>query len=708
MKVLHIISGRDSGGARTHVLSLLRQPEIKDMAVLLCLGDGVLAQDARAAGIETDVASGGFFQQKKAVEKALREGAYDILHCHGARANVLGAILRNGSCKKMTTLHSDHRLDYLGRPLAQLSYGLLNSAALRKMDALECVSESMAQTYRKRGFAAGRVYSIFNGVSFCLMEPMRETSGDEIVIGTLSRLEKVKDLATLLYGFALAASENPRLRLIVAGTGRQERNLRQLVKKWGISHRVHFAGWIENTAAFYRSIDIFVLTSLSETFPYALTGAAQYALPVIATNVGGIPELVETGESGILISPHNTEQLRKAIEELASHARLRMRLGRTLQQKVCSEFTEEAMSVRQRSIYASVLRGERRGVILAGAYGQGNVGDEAMLFGILQQIRKAGGEEPVSVVSRKPKGGKNPASLLILPARNPVRLRRAMKTARLFLSGGGNLLQDITSRRSLFYYLWQLKAAKDAGCRTMLYAAGLGPLSAAGLRRTSRVLNRCADRAVFRDRTSLQAALTCGYPREKTEWMADPALEYPCLPKASSDTARIFEEPYITVCLCTWPQTEEIRRRILDAVNVHASRAGVGVVLLAMSKKDEKLSKALRKTAPGSLRYVACHEDPDVAVRILSGGQMTVSMRLHGLILSVACGVPAIGIACDERIPAFAREAGMAFLSLSDLAENSDPLRVALENPSTYRAANLAEMKHRLQTGIRCLEQELS
>lgn len=103
--------------------------------------------------------------------------------------------------------------------------------------------------------------------------------------------------------------------------------LRALAKELGVSDRVHFTGWLDDTEALYASLDICLLTSLSETFPYALTDAAKYRVPVIATAVGGVPELVENGVHGLLIAPGDTAALASDILTLSRDPALREKLG---------------------------------------------------------------------------------------------------------------------------------------------------------------------------------------------------------------------------------------------------------------------------------------------------------------------------------------------------------------------------------------------
>ena len=365
MKVLHLISGGDRGGAMTHVLSLVGELNTAGDVRLLCLGDGPLARRAGELGLPHSVLPGAFFPGLAGVRAAVRESGTELLHCHGSRANVTGALLkRELGIPVISTIHSDHTLDYLGRPLAKMSYGALNKRALRRMDALVCVSNAMTALYRQRGFSV--VYPIHNGVDFAA--PRREipreergrilglpVSGEDVIVGAAARLEPVKDLSTLLRGFALAAADRP-VKMVIAGTGSEEKRLRALSEELGLAERVFFPGWMEDMESFYAALDIAVLTSRSETFPYALTMAARYSLPMIATAVGGVPELVEDGANGFLISPGDAPALGRGLVKLLSDAPLRRRMGAALREKGERDFSLDAMGDRQREIYQDILR----------------------------------------------------------------------------------------------------------------------------------------------------------------------------------------------------------------------------------------------------------------------------------------------------------------------------------------------------------------
>ena len=288
MKVIHLISGGDTGGAKTHVHSLLQGLGQSIQADMVCFTDGPFTQEARELGIRVDVMAGRnpLAALKPLREKIRREG-YDIIHCHGARGNLMGALLkRSTGLPVVTTVHSDPKLDYMGRPLSALTYGNLNAWALRRIPYHIGVSDAMGDLLIRRGFDPQQMFAIYNGLDFAPRTPAMDRRAflaslgldwpdDAVIAGIAARLNPVKDMGTLLRGFAAAHAEQPRLRLIIAGEGQDEAMLKGLAQELGVADAVCFAGWLSDTDSFYNALDINTLTSLSETFSYAITEGAR-------------------------------------------------------------------------------------------------------------------------------------------------------------------------------------------------------------------------------------------------------------------------------------------------------------------------------------------------------------------------------------------------------------------------------------------------
>ena len=154
MKVLHLISGGDTGGAKTHVHSLLAGLTPRITVRMVCFTAGPFTQEARALGIDTVVLPGrNFFANLQKLTRMVQEEGYDILHSHGARGNMMAAFLaKRTGLPTVSTVHSDYRLDYLGRPFSRLTYGTINTIALRKLNYRIGVSDAMVDLLIDRHF----------------------------------------------------------------------------------------------------------------------------------------------------------------------------------------------------------------------------------------------------------------------------------------------------------------------------------------------------------------------------------------------------------------------------------------------------------------------------------------------------------------------------------------------------------------------------
>ena len=374
MKVIHLISGGDSGGAKTHVLSLLQHLNQTITAQLVCFRDGPFAEEARQMGIPTMICGGNnVFRTRRKLAAYIREGGYEIIHCHGSRANMIGAMLRKVTgLPVVTTVHSDYRLDYMGRPLSHLTFGTINALALRRLDYRIGVSDAMVDLLISRGFPADRFYTIYNGIDFTppptqgdRLEYLRSLGADvdenSVVVGIAARMNPVKDMATLVRGFAAGYAKCPRLRLLIAGDGPEKDKLTALAAELGVERQVCFAGWISGGMdRFYSALDINALTSLSETFPYALTEGARFHLATVSTAVGGIPYLIDQDVNGYLFQPGDWQALGNDLAALGNDDELRRRLGEKLYEKASTQFSIQKTVSTQLQIYASILRRHRR------------------------------------------------------------------------------------------------------------------------------------------------------------------------------------------------------------------------------------------------------------------------------------------------------------------------------------------------------------
>ena len=495
---------------------------------LVCFRGGPFAEEAAALGIDTRVFAGGFFHALREVRALIAAEGCDIIHCHGSRANLAGALLRMSTRKPVvSTVHSDYRLDYLGRPAAALTYGKLNVFALRHIKYHIGVSDAMRALLISRGFPRATTFAIYNGLDFSRSVPQPDRAAfyarvganvgpGDVVVGAAARLDPVKDLSTLVRGFALAKKSVPGLKLIIAGEGAERPVLESLARELGVEDSITLAGWLDDMDEYYGSLDINALSSISETFPYAITEGAAHRLPTVSSRVGGIP------------SPHRGRRHRLSSSSLATGRRWASAWrawpptppcarpwARPIFERAARDFSMEATCHEQRAVYEEILsreaNGGRRGrPHLRGLrHGQRRRrGHPGRHHGGDALHRPADAQSPS--LSRDPEGAEARLDVDAIHTFNVPGFLRAMRRRRLYINGGGSLIQDVTSRRSLWFYLFTLRAARRCGCRVMMYGCGIGPRTPSRrrqehaphhqlLRGTS---SRCASRTAWRSCTA--------------------------------------------------------------------------------------------------------------------------------------------------------------------------------------------------------------
>ena len=682
MKVIHLISGGDSGGAKTHVHSLLQNLTRTIDVTMVCFMEGPFAQEARELGIRTVVLPGrNLLRTYRTLKRMIREEGYEIIHCHGARGNMMGALLRRATgLPVVTTVHSDYRLDYLGRPFSRLSYGTINTIALRLLDYRIGVSDAMTDLLISRGFDPDKLFTIYNGIDFTPRTPALgreeyfrsvglEADGDSVVVGIAARLNPVKDIATLVRGFAIAHQTCPNLRLLIAGDGEQMDMLKKLSAELGVERQVCFAGWITYTDSFYHAIDINTLTSLSETFPYALTEGARASLPTVSSRVGGVPYFIDPGVNGLLFEPRDAEALARHLVTLARDPALRKRLGERLRQKGIAEYSLESTIQRQMDIYRTILRrqarsrtvGRRDGALVCGAYGRGNAGDDAILEAIVRELRQIDPDLPVWVLSRRPEETRMTYRVNAIYTFAFPRFLSRMRKTRLYINGGGSLMQDVTSRRSLWFYLFTISAGKKLGNRVLMYGCGIGPIHYLSNRRLcARVLEKNVDIITLRDTHSRTELEDMGISRPEIILSADPTVILPPAPPEVIDGMLESHglDPhgrYIGFTLRPWPGYDAEKAAVFGRAADYAwEKYGLTPVFLPIEKR---LDVGACQMAAAHMKAPYClFEDTgasDHTIGLFSRMQVVVSMRLHALVFSAGQGVPLVGVVYDQKISSF-------------------------------------------------------
>ncbi len=706
MRVIHLISGGDVGGAKTHILSLLDGLRRHTEVTLVSFREGPFSDEARELGIDTKVITArGLRAGLGELTDIVREGKYDIVHCHGSRGNLMGALLkRKYKAPLVTTMHSDYRLDYLGRPLGHLTYGMANRVALRSIDYFIGVSDPISELLIQRGFPPDRMFTIYNGLDFTLpprdidkTEFLRSCGLDiqdgDVVAGIAARLSPVKDISTLLRAMSIARERARNLRLIISGDGEIADQLKKQCSELGLDGCVCFAGWMSDMDAFYRCIDINLLTSLSETFPFVLTEGARMSRPTISSRVGGTPVLIDHGVNGLLFTPGDADELAGHLVTLAENGDLRAELGRRLNLKASTHFSLDLMIARQLDIYNTIMRRSeikrrgRGGVTICGAYGRRNAGDEAILEAMIDEIRGIDPDISIRVMSRDPRWTRKTYRLRSIFTFNPFSLISSLRRSKVFISGGGSLIQDVTSRRSLWFYLYSITLARMCGCAVMMYGCGIGPVTRAFNRKLARrVIDRNVTAITLREDSSLEELRILGVTRPEMRLAADPTLALSPADSDAVDSALVSEGippdgNYICFALRRWPGFDRKCAEFGRAAVYAYEKYGLVPVFLPIEQQhDLEPGKAAASYTDCPHYIIKRPNQPRVVMGLMTRMSVVVSMRLHALVFAARCGTPLIGAVYDCKVSAFLRYIGqhlyeefadITFESLCDLIDQA-------------------------------------
>jgi glycosyltransferase involved in cell wall biosynthesis len=224
------------------------------------------------------------------------------------------------------------------------------------------VSEDLRQHIIAEGFASRAVSVIYNGISAgpppdsATREQIRHTVGaspDTIVIGTIARLDRVKDLGTLIEATRQCGRTAPVLLLIV-GDGPERARLEEVTKTCGAEPSVRFLGHREDARRWLAGCDVYVNSSISEGVSLTILEAMAAGLPVVATRVGGTPEVVDA-TCARLVSPRDADALAGALLDLMRQPAVRDQMGRAARTRVEALFTLERMVDEYRDVYHKVL-----------------------------------------------------------------------------------------------------------------------------------------------------------------------------------------------------------------------------------------------------------------------------------------------------------------------------------------------------------------
>jgi polysaccharide pyruvyl transferase CsaB len=335
--------------------------------------------------------------------------------------------------------------------------------------------------------------------------------------------------------------------------------------------------------------------------------------------------------------------------------------------------------------------------LLSGYYGFGNAGDEAVLCSVMDALKSQDAQAHFTITSGDPNSTearyRNEYSIRAIARQNPRALVAAIRSCDIFISGGGSLLQDVTSLRNVVYYSGLMRLARLMRKPVVVYAQGIGPLNKKVSQRLARVAVQGARVITVRDDDSKTLLQRIGVTR-KIEVVADPVWAL----QPSSNPVKPESSTW-NVALRSWPNVEneqaiEYSKRTFAAICQAARQADIALRFLPMQPGEDALLAENYRGAMSERDDIIDLNDlhPRDVMAHCGRGDVMIAMRLHALIFAAAQGIPCVAINYDPKVESLAKLIGAPLLNIEDL-QDANRVFDAVKNARPLSPGRLVELK---------------
>ncbi len=367
VKILYLSVGLNYGGAETALLRNLKSLDrnIYDACVVCIEKKGVIGEEIERLGIEVIYLNdkAGLFRPGLVIKisKILEEKRPDILQASLFYANFYGRVAAIFFKPKATIIeeHSMYTEKKFYHVLIDRFLGIFTDKII------VCSNSVLYFTANQEKIGKDKFFLIYNSVDskrFSVSAPKADLrkkygfSGNDFIVGTVGMLIPKKGHRFLIEAASSLRGSIPGLKVLIIGDGEQKDTLEKLAGSYNLKDKVIFMGERQDVPELMKIMDIFVLPSLQEGFPMTILEAMYMGLPVIASDISGIPEIIENGENGLLVPPSDAGLLKEKIVALYNDADSRERYGSNARKKIESGYMPVHYMSRLEGLYQSLLK----------------------------------------------------------------------------------------------------------------------------------------------------------------------------------------------------------------------------------------------------------------------------------------------------------------------------------------------------------------
>ncbi len=676
MKILMTTMGLGIGGAETHIVELAKELKHQGHDIAIVSNGGVYVPEITAAGIrhyQAPLHRRSFREMRQAraaLRRILDQERPDVVHAHARiPAFLCGGLCRRRKLPFVTTAH------WVFNTKGVLRY--LSDWGERTIAVSDDIKDYLIREY---GLDPDHISVTINGIDTEKFSP--NLSGENVIrefaldpakpiLSYVSRMDEDRALvAGQLIGIAPELDAAlPGIQLLIAGGGNVFDRLKERAEE---VNRTLNRQCVIMTGPRTDINEIAAAGSVFVGVSRAALEAMSAGKPVIVAGNEGYqglftPDKLAQAQAGNFccrgLPLSQPEVLRKdVLAALTLPEEKKAELGAYGRQVIFEFYSVRRMASDCLAMYEQVRRRKYR-VVMSGYYGFDNAGDDAILESICQGIHQTSGEVAVTVLSNDPQLTRSQYGLEAVSRFRVGQVFSALRRGDALLSGGGSLLQDTTSTRSLLYYLAVIRCAQLLGKPVMLYANGIGPVRRPGNRRRVKRVVESAALVTLRDRSSARELAGMGVRREDIHVTADPVFYLDPAPRARGEELLASAglepgTPFLAVSVRDWrAEGERFQQGLARLCDHFRRRYGLEVLFLLMQpKRDRTPTEQVRELMeePSCLLDQRC--TPRELMGVLGAARLCLAMRLHTLIFAARMAVPSMGLVYDPKVESYLEE----------------------------------------------------
>jgi len=374
-KILFVITKGNFGGAQKYVYDLATNYKANFEVAVACGDPGGLVKKLSDDGVEThelrfakrDVNIATDLKAVRELINLYKKTCPDIIHLNSSKVGFTGSVAgriynlfyapKDAKARIIFTAHG-WAFNENRSPLSKLLFYVIHALTVILSDQTIAVSEKSLRDFSALPFVQNKITVIHNGINDIAhiskqnaRNILHKDSPFQTWIGTVSELHNNKGLDIALEGIASVLTDNPTIGFYIAGTGSELESLQKQAEKLEIADQVIFLGFVADMRMYLKAFDIFTLSSRTECLPFVLLEAGLARTPVIATDVGGVSEIIENLKTGMLIKPLLPNEFKNAIKYALEHKKDISIFGDNLKTKVDRDFSFEKMVQRTKETY---------------------------------------------------------------------------------------------------------------------------------------------------------------------------------------------------------------------------------------------------------------------------------------------------------------------------------------------------------------------